>query len=128
MNARQTRSRLMLWRDAFLFFGRIESRDNAVRLARISGWLIMLSGVVVLLLGFLVQHQPTMIEGTLVTLLALVAGWARSRIAASVLALLLLLGWVGGLVSGASPATLVFQFAVLAISLRLVEASFRFRQ
>lgn len=128
MSARQTRSRLMLWRDVFLFFGRIESRDNAVRLARISGWLIMLSGVVVLLLGFLVQHQPTMIEGTLVTLLALVAGWARSRIAASVLALLLLLGWVGGLVSGASPATLVFQVAVLAISLRLVEASFRFRQ
>ena len=128
MSARQNRSRLILGRDLFLLFGRIESRDSAVRLARISGWLIMFSGVVVLLLGFLVQHQPTMIEGTLVTLLALVAGWARSRVAASVLALLLLLGCLGGLVSGASPATLVFQFAVLAISLRLVEASFRCRQ
>jgi hypothetical protein len=128
MSARESSSRLWPWRDLRLFFGRVESRDNAVRLAHISGWLVMLSGVMVVLLGFLLDHQATMIEGTLVTLLALVAGWARSRIAASALALLLLLGWVGGLGSGALPATLVFQFMILVISLRLVEASFRFRR
>jgi hypothetical protein len=47
---------------------------------------------------------------------------------ASVLALLLLLGWVGGLMAGALPTALVFQFTILVISLRLVEASFRFRK
>jgi type IV secretion system protein TrbC len=128
MNADHSRSRMALWRDFPLLVRRIQSRDQAVRLARVSGWLIMLAGVIVLLLGFLLDHQATMIEGTLVTLLALLAGWARSRIAASVLALLLLLGWVGGLMAGALPTTLVFQFTILVISLRLVEASFRFRK
>lgn len=122
------RPRMVLWRDFPLLVRRIQSRDQAFRLARVSGWLIMLAGVIVLLLGFLLDHQATMIEGTLVTLLALLAGWARSRVAASVLSLLVLLGWVGGLVAGALPVTLVFQFAILAISLRLVEASFRFRR
>jgi sulfite exporter TauE/SafE len=119
---------MALWRDFPLLVRRIQSRDQAVRLARVSGWLIMLAGVIVLLLGFLLDHQATMIEGTLVTLLALLAGWARSRIVASVLALLLLLGWVGGLMAGALPTALVFQFTILVISLRLVEASFRFRE
>ena len=128
MNADHSRSRMALWRDFPLLVRRIQSRDQAVRLARVSGWLIMLAGVIVLLLGFLLDHQATMIEGTLVTLLALLAGWARSRIAAPVLALLLLLGWVGGLMAGALPTTLVFQFTILVISLRLVEASFRFRK
>lgn len=121
------RSRMVLWRDLPLLVRRIQSRDQAFRLARVSGWSIMLAGIIVLLLGFLLDHQATMIEGTLVTLLALFAGWARSRVAASVLSLLLLLGWAGGLVAGAPPVTLVFQFAILVISLRLVEASFRFR-
>lgn len=128
MNTGYSRSRIALWRDFPLLVRRIQSRDQAVRLARVSGWLIMLAGVIVLLLGFLLDHQATMIEGTLVTLLALLAGWARSRVAASVLALLLLLGWVGGLMAGALPTALVFQFAILVISLRLAEASFRFRK
>jgi type IV secretion system protein TrbC len=128
MNADHSRSRMALWRDFPLLVRRIQSRDQAVRLARVSGWLIMLAGVIVLLLGFLLDHQATMIEGTLVTLLALLAGWGRSRIVASVLALLLLLGWVGGLMAGALPTALVFQFTILGISLRLVEASFRFRK
>lgn len=128
MSAEEPHSRIAVWRDFPLLVRPIRSRDQAVRLARISGWLIMLAGVIVLLLGFLLDHRATMIEGTLVTLLALLAGWARSRIAASVLSLLVLLGWVGGLVSGALPATLVFQFVILVISLRLVEASFRFRK
>ena len=128
MKADDSRSRIALWRDFPLLVRRVQSPDQAVRLARVSGWLIMLAGVIVLLLGFLLDHQATMIEGTLVTLLALLAGWARSRVAASVLALLLLLGWVGGLMAGALPMALVFQFTILVISLRLVEASFRFRK
>ena len=127
MSAEQSHSRIALWRDFPLLVRRVRSRGQAVRLARLSGWLIMLAGVIVLLLGFLLDHRATMIEGTVVTLLALLAGWARSRIAASVLSILVLLGWVGGLVAGALPATLVFQFIILVISLRLVEASFRFR-
>lgn len=128
MNAESPHSRITLWRDFPLLVRPIRSREQAVRLARISGWLIMLAGVIVLLLGFLLDHRATMIEGTLVALLALLAGWARSRVAASVLSLLVLLGWVGGLVAGALPATLVFQFIILVISLRLMEASFRFRK
>lgn len=105
----------------------LRSREQALRLARASGWLLMLSGVTVVLLGFLMNHLPTMIEGTLVALLALIGGWARSRLAATLLSLLLAVGLVGGLASGVETGTIAFMLIALLVSFRLVEAAFRFR-
>jgi type IV secretion system protein TrbC len=113
--------------DLLLIFRPLRSEDQAPRLARASGWLLMLAGVIVVLLGFLLNHPPTMIEGTLVTLLALIAGWVRSRLAATLLLLLLALGLAGGLAGGIEPATIVFLLIALLTSLRLLEATFRFR-
>lgn len=113
--------------DLLLLFRSIDSRDTAIRLARAAGWLLMLSGVVVVLLGFLAEHPQTMFEGTLVSLLALAAGWVRSRFAATLLTLLVALGLAGGLAAGVAPATLVFLSAIFGVCLRLTEATFRFR-
>jgi len=87
----------------------------------------MFAGVIVVLFGFLMNHPSTMIEGTLVTLLALIAGWARSRLTAILLTLLLALGLVGGVAGSIEPATLAFLLIAFLVSLRLLEATFRFR-
>lgn len=113
--------------DLLLIFRPLRSREQALRLARASGWLLMLSGVIVVLLGFLVNHLPTMIEGTLVALLALIGGWARSRLAATLLTLLLGLGLAGGLAGGIANGTIAFLLITLVVSLRMLEAGFRFR-
>lgn len=113
--------------DLLLIFRPLRSRDQAPRLARTAGWLLMLAGVVVVLLGFLLNHPPTMFEGTLVAMLALIAGWARSRVAATLLALLLAVGLAGGVAGGIEPATIIFLLIALLASLRLLEATFRFR-
>lgn len=114
--------------DVLLVFLSLRSADQAPRLARAAGWMLMLAGVVVVLLGFLMNHPQTMIEGTLVTLLALVAGWARSRLAAVVLTVLLALGLAGGLTAGVELGTMVFLLISLVVALRLLEATFRFRR
>jgi len=114
--------------DLLLIFRPLRSKDQAPRLARAAGWLLMLAGVVVVLLGFLLNHLPTMIEGTVVTLLALIAGWVRSRLAAILLILLLALGLAGGAAGGIEPATIAFLLIAFVVSLRLLEATFRFRQ
>jgi type IV secretion system protein TrbC len=108
-------------------FRRIRSPHEARRLARGSGWLILLAGVIVVLLGALMQHTESMLEGTLVALLALVAGWARSRVAATLLTALITLGLAGGLLGGGPAPTLIFLATILAVSLRLLEATLRFR-
>jgi len=113
--------------DSLLIFRPLRSREQAVRLARATGWLLILAGVIVVLLGFLLNHLPTMVEGTLVALLALAGGWARSRLAATLLTLLLGFGLAGGIAGGIATATLVFLIIALAISLRLMEATFRYR-
>ncbi len=113
--------------DLLLIFRPLRSREQALRLARAAGWLLMLSGVTVVLLGFLMNHLPTMIEGTLVALLALFAGWARSRLAATLLTLLLGLGLAGGLAGGIANGTIAFLVLAFVVSLRLLEAAFRFR-
>lgn len=113
--------------DLLLIFRPLRSGDQAPRLARTAGWLLMLAGVVVVLFGFLLNHPPTMFEGTLVTLLALIAGWARSRLVAIVLTLLLAFGLAGGVAGGIEPATITFLLIAFLVSLRLLEATFRYR-
>jgi type IV secretion system protein TrbC len=127
MNASPPRRRYSVTGDLLLVFRRIRSPHEARRLARGSGWLILLAGVIVVLLGALMQHTGSMLEGTLVALLALVAGWARSRVAATLLAALITLGLAGGLLGGGPAPTLIFLATILAVSLRLLEATFRFR-
>ena len=113
--------------DSLLIFRPLRSREQAVRLARATGWLLILAGVIVVLLGFLLNHLPTMVEGTAVALLALAGGWARSRLAAAALTLLLTLGLAGGVAGGIEPATIAFLLIVLLVSLRLLQATFRYR-
>jgi len=113
--------------DLLLVFRPLRAKDQAPRLARAAGWLLMLAGVIVVLLGFLLNHPPTMIEGTVVTLLALIAGWARSRLAAIFLSLLLALGLAGGVAGGIEPATIGFLLIAFLVSLRLLQATFRSR-
>lgn len=113
--------------DLLLILHRLRSQEQATRLARAAGWLLMFAGVVVVLLGFLMNHPPTMIEATLVALLALIAGWARSRFAAVLLTLLLGLGLAGAMAGGIATGTIVFLLIAFLVSLRLLEASFRFR-
>lgn len=79
--------------------------------------MLVLAGVVVVMLVALVQHAPTMIEGTLVALLALVGGWLRSRLAAIPLMAL-------GLATGGR----LLQVALFGVARRMVETSFRFRR
>jgi hypothetical protein len=119
--------RTSLTGDLLQVFGRIHSADEARRLARGSGWLSLLAGVTVVLLGALLQHNAAMLEGTLVALLALAAGWARSRVAAVLLTTLIAVGLAGGLLGGGAAPMLVFLTVILAVSLRLLEATFRFR-
>ncbi|AHF00007.1 hypothetical protein [Thioalkalivibrio paradoxus] len=114
--------------DLPLLFRRLRSGDEAGRLARAAGWLVLLAGVIVVLLGALMQHDAAMLEGTLVALLALAAGWARSRVAAAFLAVLIAMGLAGGVVGGAPLPTLVFLGLMFAVSLRLLQAVFRFRR
>lgn len=114
--------------DLLLIFRPLRSEDQAPRLARASGWLLMFAGVIVVLFGFLMNHPSTMFEGTLVTLLALLAGWARSRFVATLLASLLALGLAGGVAGGIETGTVVFLLIVFLVSLRLLEATFRFRR
>jgi type IV secretion system protein TrbC len=113
--------------DLLLILHPLRSQEQASLLARAAGWLLMFAGVIVALLGFLMNHPPTMIEATLVALLALIAGWARSRFAATLLALLLGLGLAGAVAGGIATGTIVFLLIAVLVSLRLLEASFRFR-
>lgn len=87
----------------------------------------MFAGVVVLLLGFLANHVQTMFEGTLVALLAFAAGWFRSRFAATLLTLLMAFGLIGALTAGTPLVNVLFLVAVFGVCLRLLEATFRFR-
>jgi hypothetical protein len=123
----QHRSRRSPPADLLLILRPVHSKEQASRLARAAGWLLMFAGVIVVLFGFLMNHPPTMIEGTLVTLLALVAGWSRSRFAATLLILLLATGLAGGVAGGIEPVTIGFLLIAFLVTLRLLEASFRFR-
>ncbi|WP_018949248.1 hypothetical protein [Thioalkalivibrio sp. ALMg11] len=114
--------------DLLLLLQSIENSEQAQRLARVAGWVLVFAGVVVVLLGVLVQHTPTMIEGTLVALLALVGGWLRSRAAATLLMLLMALGLATGLALGAATGGLLLQVALFGVALRMVEGTFRFRR
>ena len=113
--------------DLLLILHPLRSWEQATRLARAAGWLLMFAGVIVVLFGFLMNHLPTMIEATLVALLALIAGWARNRFAAILLTLLLALGLAGAVAGGIAIGTIVFLLIAFLVSLRLLEASFRFR-
>ncbi|WP_018938280.1 MULTISPECIES: hypothetical protein [unclassified Thioalkalivibrio] len=114
--------------DLLLLLQSIENSEQAQRLARVAGWVLVFAGVVVVMLGVLVQHTPTMLEGTLVALLALVGGWLRSRVAATLLMLLMALGLATGLAVGAATGGLLLQVALFGVALRMVEGSFRFRK
>ena len=113
--------------DLLLLLQSVENGEQARRLARVAGWVLVFAGTVVVMLGLLVQHTPTMMEGTLVTLLALVGGWLRSRIAALLLMLLMALGLATGLAVGAATGGLLLQVALFGVALRMVEGCFRFR-
>jgi hypothetical protein len=113
--------------DLLLILHPLRSQEQATRLARAAGWLLMFAGVIVVLFGFLMNHLPTMIEATLVALLALIAGWARNRFAAILLTLLLALGLSGAVAGGIAIGTIVFLLIAFLVSLRLLEASVRFR-
>jgi type IV secretion system protein TrbC len=113
--------------DLLLILHRLRSQEQAIRLARAAGWLLLFAGVIVVFLGFLMNHPPTMIEATLVALLALIAGWARSRFAAVLLTLLLGLGLAGAVAGDIAIGTIMFLLIAFLVSLRLLEASFRFR-
>ncbi|WP_018144703.1 hypothetical protein [Thioalkalivibrio sp. AKL6] len=114
--------------DLLLLLQSITNHEQAQRLARVTGWVLVFAGVVVVMLGVLVQHTPTMLEGTLVALLALVGGWLRSRVAATLLMLLMALGLATGLAVGAATGGLLLQVALFGVALRMVEGSFRFRK
>ncbi|WP_019593524.1 hypothetical protein [Thioalkalivibrio sp. ALM2T] len=114
--------------DLLLLLQSIENHDQAQRLARVAGWVLVFAGVVVVMLGVLVAHTPTMTEGTLVALLALVGGWMRSRVAAVLLMLLMALGLATGLAVGAATGGLLLQVALFGVALRMVEGTFRFRR
>ena len=114
--------------DLLLLLQSVENSEQAQRLARVAGWVLVFAGVVVVMLGVLVQHTPTMLEGTLVALLALVGGWLRSRVAATLLMLLMALGLATGLAVGAATGGLLLQVALFGVALRMVEGSFRFRK
>ncbi|WP_018862680.1 MULTISPECIES: hypothetical protein [unclassified Thioalkalivibrio] len=111
----------------WLLLQTIDETGKAQRLARVAGWVLALAGAVVVALGLLIQHTPTMMEGTLVALLAVVGGWLRSRIAATLLMLLMALGLATGLTAGAATGGLLLQVALFGVALRMVEATFRFR-
>ncbi|WP_018141389.1 hypothetical protein [Thioalkalivibrio sp. ALJ7] len=114
--------------DLLLLLESIENHEQAQRLARVAGWVLVFAGVVVVMLGVLVAHTPTMTEGTLVALLALVGGWLRSRVAAVLLMLLMALGLATGLAVGAATGGLLLQVALFGVALRMVEGTFRFRR
>lgn len=114
--------------DLPLLLQSIENTEQARRLARVAGWVLAFAGVVVVMLGVLTHQTPAMLEGTLVALLALVGGWLRSRIAATVLMLLLALGLATGLALGAATTGLLVQVALFGVALRMVEGTFRFRK
>ncbi|ADC72820.1 hypothetical protein TK90_2330 [Thioalkalivibrio sp. K90mix] len=114
--------------DLWLLLQTVDGVEKAQRLARVAGWVLALAGAVVVALGLLMQHTPTMLEGTLVALLAVIGGWLRSRIAAMILMLLMALGLATGLAAGAATGGLLLQVALFGIALRMVEATFRFRQ
>ncbi|WP_018877119.1 MULTISPECIES: hypothetical protein [unclassified Thioalkalivibrio] len=113
--------------DLLLLLQSIHDTEQARRLARVAGWVLVFAGVIVVMLGVLVQHMPTMLEGTLVALLALVGGWLRSRLAATLLMLLMALGLATGLALGAATGGLLLQVALFGVALRMVEGCFRFR-
>ncbi|WP_290652026.1 hypothetical protein [Aquisalimonas sp.] len=112
-----------VWGDLPRLWRAVRNRDEARRLARASARLIMLLAVAVVAMGVLTGETATMVEGTLVALLALAAGWLYSRSAAVALALLLFLGLLAGLLGGQAPAGLLLQGVVLLICLRLAQAT-----
>ncbi len=114
--------------DLWLLLKAVDGVAKAQRLARAAGWVLALAGAVVVALGLLMQHTPTMMEGTVVALLAVIGGWLRSRIAATLLMLLMALGLATGLAAGAATGGLLVQVALFGVALRMVEAAFRFRQ
>lgn len=128
MNATRSRHWAGAGADLLLLLQAVENGEQAGRLARVAGWVLLFAGVVVVMLGLLVQHTPTMLEGTLVALLALVGGWLRSRIAATLLMLLMALGLATGLAMGAPTGGLLLQVALFGVALRMVEGCFRFRK
>ncbi len=113
--------------DLWLLLQAARTRDEADRLARIAGRVVMLTGVIVVALGVMANSLPTMLEGTLVALLAFAGGWVYSRLAAVILILLMALGLVTGMATGSATAGLLIQVAVFGVCLRMGEANFRRR-
>jgi len=103
----------------------VKDPDQAKRLARVSAWVLMVAAVAVVMAGLLSNSTATMLEGTLVALLALAGGWAYSRVAACILTLLLALGVGTGLIAGLPMPGLLLQVALFGICLRMAEATFK---
>lgn len=111
--------------DVWLLLQSVSTREEAERLARMAGRLVMLLAVVVVAFGVLAGSLGTMLEGTLVALLAFVGGWLYSRVAAVLLILLMALGLATGMATGAATGGLLVQVAVFGLCLRMGEANFR---
>lgn len=114
--------------DLGLLLRSVETADQARRLARISGRVVMLMGVIVVAVGALAGRTDSMLEGTLVVLLGLAGGWGLSRVASGVLCLLMALGIATGLAVGAATAGLLIQVGLFGVCLRLAEATWQFRR
>lgn len=105
----------------------IRDVERAERLARAAGWLVLLGGLVVVIMGATVGHGPSMIEGTVIALLALFAGWMRTPWLAIPLALLIGFGLVAAVFGGGGGPLIGFLALMFFAAVRLVEASLRFR-
>ena len=114
--------------DLGLLLKAVRTPEEACRLARVCGYVIMLMGVVVVAVGVFAVDVTTLLEGTLVALLGFAGGWAHSRIAAILLTVLMAFGLATGLAVGAATAGLLIQVALFGVCLRMVEATWRLRR
>ncbi|MCH8502987.1 MAG: hypothetical protein LAT50_01520 [Ectothiorhodospiraceae bacterium] len=111
--------------DLWLLLQAVHTRPEAERRARIAGRVVMLMGVIVVAFGVMASNLPTMLEGTLVTLLAFAGGWFYSRAASVILVLLMSMGLATSMATGSATARLLVQVAMFGVCLRLGEATFR---
>lgn len=105
----------------------IQDADRAERLARAAGWLVLVGGLVVVIMGATVGHGQSMIEGTVIAVLALFAGWMRTPWLAIPLALLIGFGLFAAVLGGGGWALIGFLALMFFAATRLLEASLRFR-
>ncbi|MFN4262645.1 MAG: hypothetical protein ACK4IT_03230 [Thioalkalivibrionaceae bacterium] len=109
-----------------MLFRPLTEAGHADRLARTAGWWILMAGLIVVLMGASLGHQGSMIEGTVLAVLALFAGWMRSRWLAIPLLMLIAFGFFTSVVGGAPLPVVIFSGVMMFIAIRLLEATFRF--